>query len=122
MNIYTRINQLLREKKMTRKDLSVKTKISYNTLTSLFQRSSKNINLESMEKIANALNVSIDFLVSGTEPKSLTIEEESFLYSNNSSNLENEIFRVSKSLNLKHKTQLLAFAYELEDRENKNNK
>ena len=52
MNIYDRITYLLSEQRKTRKDLCEKTGIPYSTLSSLFQRRSEQMSLETLQKMA----------------------------------------------------------------------
>lgn len=63
MDIYDRINNLLKDNLMTRRQLSIKTGISYNTLTAMFQRRSTNIDIETLKKIADYFDVTIDYLL-----------------------------------------------------------
>lgn len=73
MDIYDRINKLLEEKKMTRTQLSKKTGVSYNTLTSLFSRRSKNIDIETLKKIALGLETSVEYLVTGNHVPNIEV-------------------------------------------------
>lgn len=67
MDIYDRINVLLKERKTTRVKLGKETGISYHTLTAMFQRRSKNVDVETLKKIAEYLGTTLEFLVSGNE-------------------------------------------------------
>lgn len=67
MDIYDRINKLLKEQKKTRKTLAEISGVSYNTLTSLFMRRSKNIEIETLKKLARGLNTTVDYLVTGND-------------------------------------------------------
>lgn len=63
MNFYDKINTLLRDKKITKSKLCEDLQIPYNSLMSMFNRKSKNITMDVIEKIAEYLDVSVDFLV-----------------------------------------------------------
>lgn len=119
MNIYDRINLLLTQKGKTRKDLCNATGISYNTLTSLFQRQSQNMKLETIHLISSYLNVSVEYLINGNErPPYLINEPDQQVNNNASAGIDSEILRILKKLGTKNKTILLAKAYELEEKEN----
>lgn len=114
MNIYERITFLLNEQQKTRKDLCRKTGISYSTLTSLFQRRSKLMHLETLQKIAEYLGVTIDYLVTGDRTHLLKLAESKSPYYSDDA-LTKELLLILKNLNIKGKTLLLSKAYELED-------
>ncbi|GHV02586.1 hypothetical protein FACS1894211_14270 [Clostridia bacterium] len=65
MDFYDRITSLLKQKGITKRQLCAETEISYNTLASLFARRSKNIGVETLEKIAEYLEVPLDYLIGG---------------------------------------------------------
>ncbi len=67
MDIYDRIAGLLKEKRLTKKEMSQTLNISYSTLASLFQRRSMNVDIELMKKIANYLDTTLEYLVTGNE-------------------------------------------------------
>ncbi|MCK7486490.1 MAG: XRE family transcriptional regulator [Bacillus subtilis] len=116
MDIYERINALLKSKTLTRKDLCAATGLSYSTLTSLFQRKSKNMRLETIRAIAGFLAVSVDYLVLGAEAKpDMVAESEGPAYG--ASFEETEIRRILPMLSKRGKTILLAKAYELREKE-----
>jgi len=116
MDIYERINALLKNKAMTRKDLCAATGLSYSTLTSLFQRKSKNMRLETIRAIAGVLSVSVDDLVLGPEAKpNLIAEPDGAHYG--AAFEEIEIRRILPTLSKRSKTILLAKAYELQEKE-----
>lgn len=73
MDIYDRINKLLKEQKKTRKTLAEISGVSYNTLTSLFMRRSKNIEIETLKKLARGLNTTVDYLVTGNDVPNIRI-------------------------------------------------
>ena len=68
-DIYTRINVLLRQQGKTKVGMAEATKIPLSTITSLFQRKSKNMKLQSVRLIAEYLGVSVDYLIMGYEPE-----------------------------------------------------
>lgn len=122
MNIYDRISSLLRQQHKSRRDLSIATGISYNTITSLFQRQSDNMKLSTIQAIADFLNVTVEYLITGLQTKNQLREQSIFDDdSSGEDRIEQELKRIVKTLNQKHKTILLAKAYELEDIE-KNSK
>ena len=79
MDIYDRINLLIKEQHLTRKSLCEKSNISYNTLTAMFARRSTNIDVRTIKKIADCLNTTLEYLVSGNEEyKYLAFENNDF--------------------------------------------
>lgn len=67
MDIYDRIEIQLKKNRINKKELCLRTGISYNTLASLFKRRSKNVDLETVKKIALCLNTTVEYLVTGNE-------------------------------------------------------
>ncbi|MFA6377923.1 MAG: hypothetical protein WCW63_04770, partial [Acholeplasmataceae bacterium] len=68
----------------------------------------------------NFLQVSVDYLISGEKNQSSFIQENNdVIYYHEQGELQQEILRVSKELNIKNRTKLLAYAYELEADESK---
>ena len=67
MDIYDRINFQLKKQKKTRKEMSEETGISYFTISSMFQRRSKSMSIESLVSISKFLNMSTDYLLFGDE-------------------------------------------------------
>ncbi len=65
MDIYDRIASLLKEKRLTKRNMSQDLNISYSTLASLFQRRSKSISVDMMKQIANYLDTTLEYLVTG---------------------------------------------------------
>lgn len=61
--IYRKINELLIEHGMTKKELAVKAGIPYSTLVSAFNRDTGNLSVRNIAKIASALNVSVNALL-----------------------------------------------------------
>jgi transcriptional regulator with XRE-family HTH domain len=109
MDIYDRINDLLKKQSKTRKDLCDSTGISYNTLTSLFQRRSENIKLQTLIKIAEFLEVSLDWLIDGDQTESVSLDD-----------IQTELLGILNSLSVKDKVSLLSFAYDLQKNSLKN--
>ena len=103
MTIYDRISLELKRQNKTRKDLSKGTNISYNTLTSLFQRKSGSMKMGTAQLIANYLNVTMDWLLLGDEGIQQT-----------SDSMESALIKIFKKLTLKGKTKLMVYAYDLE--------
>jgi transcriptional regulator with XRE-family HTH domain len=121
MTISDRISDLLKKQNKSRKDLSDATGISYHTLTSLFQRQSDNMNLSTLQSIADFLNVPVEYLITGNTSRMLLKEQAllDHIPSSNDEKIIQELVNVTRKLNIKHKTILLAKAYELEDQERK---
>lgn len=71
------INDLKREKRMDTHILSKRTGIKYNTLRGYLNENplKNNITLDSIIKIADALNVSVDYLLGRTEIKNYNDQE-----------------------------------------------
>lgn len=114
-DIYTRINVLLRQQGKTKVGMAEATKIPLSTITSLFQRKSKNMKLQSVRLIAEYLGVSVDYLIMGYEPEKGSDAQE--VNSNiNFSKMDYEIMRISRGLSYRDKTMLLALAFELEEK------
>ena len=116
MDIYDRITYQLKIQKKTRKALSETTQIPYATLSSLFQRRSKQMHLETMLKIADFLGVTIDYLVIGDRMKEgYPLSEDLDNTYHNSDTITRELLRIIQKLNVKGKNLLLSKAYELEE-------
>ena len=116
MDIYERINALLAAKGMTRRDLCEAAGLSYSTMSSLFQRRSKNMRLETIRAIARALEVTADELVLGRNPRFETIAEPDGP-SYNAGFERAEIDRILAVLSKRGRTIVLAKAYEQLERE-----
>lgn len=116
MDIYDRITELLKRQKKTRKDLCASTGLSYNTMTSLFKRKSKNMRLDTIRAIAEYLGTSVDFLLFGERRTALLVNESPLaFYGQKQTEIEIELERIIHQLPLKAKITLLSKAYELED-------
>ena len=63
MNVYDLITELLAEKNMSRRELSLKAGIPVTTLNSAFSRKSQKLSASVISAIAKALDVSIEYLV-----------------------------------------------------------
>lgn len=89
------------------KELSQKTGISENTLKSYLKESSAEPTISKVCSIANALNMSIDFLVTGENKKNTAernpriIEINSYLKKFNDKDI-NAILNIAKALNEKY--------------------
>lgn len=116
MDIYERINALLAQKKMTRRNLCAAAGLSYSTMSSLFQRRSKNMRLETIRAIARALDVTADYLVLGRDPKPETIAEAAGP-AYNAGFEQTEVDRILAILSKRGRTIVLAKAYEQLERE-----
>ncbi|MDD3958547.1 MAG: helix-turn-helix transcriptional regulator [Candidatus Izemoplasmatales bacterium] len=116
MDIYDRITELLKRQKKTRKDLCASTGLSYNTMTSLFKRKSKNMRLDTIRAIADYLGTSVDFLLFGERKTAFLVKESPLaFYGQKQTEVEIELERIIHQLPLKGKIALLSKAYELED-------
>lgn len=115
MTLYKRITDKLDQMNKTRKDLCDATGLSYNTLTSQFQRESKNMKLDTIILIAQYLNVTVEYLVTGKE-NSLLIKDNNSSYLNSNDVIDQELIKIINTLDYKDKTILLAKAYELENK------
>lgn len=67
MGVGSNLKQVLAEKRMSIKDLAIKAHVPVNTLYSITQRDSKRVQGDILQKIAEALNVSTDVLIYGSE-------------------------------------------------------
>ena len=67
MDIYDRITKLLKSKNMTRRQLALKTGIPITTLNSAFIRKTQGLPLKTTSKIAEVLNVDLNYLLSGQQ-------------------------------------------------------
>ncbi len=81
MDLYDRIEKLLKERGVTKKALCESTGISYNTLASLFKRRSKRVEISTLQKIADFLHTSIEYLTTGDmEVGTLTETEAAVIF------------------------------------------
>lgn len=67
MDLYDRINGLLAERRISKRKLSIDLGIPYTTLASMFQRRSMSVDVDTMGKIANYLDTTLEYLISGNE-------------------------------------------------------
>lgn len=63
MVFYDKVNEQLKLQKRTRKQMCEEANISYSSVTSMFNRKSRSIDMDTMEAIAKYLNVSMDYLI-----------------------------------------------------------
>ena len=64
MDMYDKIDAILAEKKMSRRQLALAAGISENTLSGAFRRRTKNFSMDNVMKIANVLGVPFTDLIS----------------------------------------------------------
>lgn len=102
MTIYERIDLRLGDIGKTRKDMAKSTGIPYSTLANMKHNKSA-IKLNTLTKIANYLDVSIDWLSTGEQVEVVQVDKNA-----------HEILRIYNSLSLKNKAKLMVYAYELE--------
>lgn len=67
MDIYDRINEILKREKKSKRELSKVLEMPYSSLNSLFQRRSTSVDVTTMKKIATYLNTTLEYLVTGNE-------------------------------------------------------
>lgn len=63
MQFYVRLDEILNERKISRRKLCENAQIPYNTLNSMIKRQSQTISLEIVCKIADYLDISSDYLL-----------------------------------------------------------
>ncbi len=104
MDIYDRIAKELQLQNKSRKDLSDGTGVPYTTISSLFQRRSKNMRLDTLKLIANYLDVSLEWLLEGGDKEQM-----------NNDVIEQEIMTLTQRLSLKNKAKVLLYINDLLD-------
>jgi len=90
---YDKVNKLIKEKQIKKNKMCEDLNIPYTSLMSAFSRKSKSISIDVVEKIADYLEVSVDYLIRkdindtqyGIEP--LSLPEVSNITTKNESNL-----------------------------------
>ena len=65
LDMYDRIEQLLSEKRISKRKLSLDLDIPYTTIASMFKRRSMSVDIETIKKISKYLDIDLDFVVSG---------------------------------------------------------
>ena len=88
MDLYDRIDVLLKAMNSNRTKMCETIGISYNTLSSLYKRRSKNMDLETIQKIALYLGTTVEYLFTGKEKPSTTISNMVVVYDKNGTKLE----------------------------------
>jgi transcriptional regulator with XRE-family HTH domain len=81
---------------VTRKQMCEDLNISYHTLNSLFKRRTERMPLEMIQKIAEYLKTTVEYLAFGTESTVI--------------NVDSELMEIVKSLDQHKKDELLKFA------------
>lgn len=66
-----RLNSILKNRNMNRKELSQISNIKYSTIDTWYNRSADNIKLSTLLKLTNALNCSLDYLVGNSNIESI---------------------------------------------------
>ncbi len=110
MTFYDQLPKLLKDKGKSRKDLSLKTGIPYQTLSSLIHRKSENIRIDILIKIADYFEVSLDYLIKG-EP--FIVKERLVEYNQSNNEVEYQILRVSRMMGINDKYDFLQKGYEI---------
>lgn len=77
-DMYDIINSLLNEKDMNKKELAEKAKIPYSSLISAFNRRSESFSATHLQKIAIALEVTVDEMLGFASESSDRYHEEAF--------------------------------------------
>ena len=67
MSMYDRIEELLKEQKLKKTDISRAIGVPYSTIASMFQRRSMGVDVETIKKIAQYLGTTVEYLVTGNE-------------------------------------------------------
>lgn len=88
MDLYDRIDVLLKAMNSNRTKMCETIGISYNTLSSLYKRRSKNMDLETIQKIALYLGTTVEYLFTGNEKPATTISNLVVVYDKNGTKLE----------------------------------
>lgn len=114
MTIYDRITMHLELQGKTRKKLCEDTNISYNTLTSQIHRNSSIINTETVIAIAEYLNVSVEYLITGN--KNLILKEDCDSIKYNNDPILKQIAKLASNLNEDNKKIVLANIYILDQK------
>lgn len=92
MDLYDRINNILVEKKISKRKLCFDLNIPYTTLANMFQRRSTSVSVETIKKIASYLDTTLEYLVSGNE---------TYRYPNNSDYFSNNAIIAIKTKDTK---------------------
>lgn len=83
MSVTSKIDSILKERNMTKADLCRKSGLASSTLSSIYTRGDSRIQLETLKKIAEALDVSMDYLVRDEyipSVNSITFTSEQYTY------------------------------------------
>ncbi|MDR0936554.1 MAG: helix-turn-helix domain-containing protein [Oscillospiraceae bacterium] len=70
------VNQLLREKGITKSELSRNGHIPYTTIDGWYKKGTAGVRLETLKKLTSYFDVSFDYLVTGQDTNGLTRKEE----------------------------------------------
>lgn len=112
------IRMLRKEKGLTQVDLSEKLHLSRATIAK-YETGGIQPSVEMLERISDFFDVSVDFLLTGefrvTKDAIDYFQKSETSTDHDSSEYETELFRIFNALNLRGKTKLLAYAYDLEN-------
>lgn len=92
MDLYDRLQEILKEKKISKRKLCLDLYIPYTTFANMFQRRSKSISVETLKKIATYLDTTIEYLASGNQ---------AYRYPNNSDYFSNNTIIAVQDWNTK---------------------
>lgn len=67
MDIFDRIEYLLKETKKSKRGMCFALDMPYSTISSMFQRRSKNLDVPTAKKMAQYLGTTLEYLVTGNE-------------------------------------------------------
>lgn len=85
MTLLERLEMLMSDKNINKRQLSIGSKIPYSTIDNLWKKGYKNIKLSNLKKIANYFGVSLDYLVgedfedSAIDPNFLSVHERKLI-------------------------------------------
>ena len=96
MDMYDRINEIIKSRKINKRKLCLDLNISYSTLDSMFARHSSIEPVTIINNIANYLDVDVEYLVIGKSSRALSMQEY-------------EILHLMKNLSSSDKDKILAF-------------
>ena len=124
MDVYDIIEQVLRDKKVTKKDLCSNIGISYHSLATLFARRTRSISFEIIVKIADYLDLSLysfaDVYIR-TQEKTITNKDGSLLCADDAvlhdkdELMIRELSSILLKLPYRKRIKLMHYAYELSD-------
>lgn len=127
MTIADQINNLLRQTKKRQADLARALNVRANTVSE-WCKGRHDVSAVYYPKIAEFFGVSLDYLITGNEPRGAPVAPVQQIIGNNNSNntaiaggvadgvsaLDLELLRVVSGFDIRAKTEVLHFAYQIE--------